>query len=99
MKLSSPSAFASVLTCRALLCGALLCLAVACSGEEQPAGNLDAVVNINCPIMDEPVTAKGGSVEYQGKTIGFCCAGCSEDFAKLDDAGKAAAVAKAGLKK
>ncbi len=99
MKSSLSAVSALALSSRALLCGALLCLAVACSGEEQPAANLDAVVNINCPIMDEPVTAKGGSVEYQGKTIGFCCAGCSEDFAKLDDAGKAAAVAKAGLKK
>lgn len=40
------------------------------------------VVNTKCPVMGEPVSAKGGSYEYNGKLYGFCCPGCKGKFAK-----------------
>jgi Cu+-exporting ATPase len=33
-----------------------------------------------CPVMGNPVKARGGRVEYRGETIGFCCPGCIRKF-------------------
>ncbi|HED53066.1 MAG TPA: TRASH domain-containing protein [Phycisphaerales bacterium] len=45
-------------------------------------------VNTMCPIGQESVEADAGTIEYKGKTIGFCCPGCSEEFAEWDEAKK-----------
>jgi YHS domain-containing protein len=38
--------------------------------------------NQKCPVSGDPVAAKGKTVIYQGKTIGFCCDDCVEPFQK-----------------
>lgn len=35
-----------------------------------------------CPVMERLVTTDGGSVEYKGQKIAFCCAGCVGTFNK-----------------
>lgn len=62
-----------------------------------PAGAVAAAaVNAKCPMMGHAITADGGTATFKGHTIGFCCEGCAPKFEKLDDAGKIAALAKAG---
>ena len=53
-------------------------------------------VNANCPMNKEGGT-DGASVEFDGKTVGFCCEKCMAAFAEKTDAEKTelvAAVAK-----
>ncbi|WDQ18082.1 hypothetical protein [Rhodopirellula sp. P2] len=49
--------------------------------------------NTKCPIMGGSPTAEL-TVEYDGKTIGFCCDGCPEKWADLSDDAKAEKFAK-----
>ncbi|HBN77129.1 MAG TPA: hypothetical protein DD473_15200 [Planctomycetaceae bacterium] len=51
--------------------------------------------NEYCPIMGGKVTAEGGTTEWNGKTIGFCCDGCDEKWEALSDEEKAAKLAAA----
>jgi YHS domain-containing protein len=37
-------------------------------------------VNKFCPVTREPVDPKVPTVQYDGKTIGFCCEDCIKDF-------------------
>jgi len=60
------------------------------------AGSSAKAVNLLCPIQGDPVTRNGGTVQYAGHTIGFCCAKCSAKFATLDDKSKLAALADHG---
>lgn len=43
------------------------------AGEKQ-------IWNKICPVMGNPVDPKAPSIEYKGKLIGFCCAGCDDQF-------------------
>lgn len=84
----------------------LLGTAVALAGcAEQKATDTSAqtaststagVDNQYCPVMGGKVTPDGGTVEWQGKTIGFCCPECIEEFQAMSDSEKAAALAEAG---
>lgn len=38
------------------------------------------VFNAVCPVMGNPVDLEGEKVEYNGKLIAFCCAGCEDKF-------------------
>jgi len=38
-----------------------------------------------CPIGKEPIEEQAGQIEYKGKTIGFCCPGCSDKFMAWDE--------------
>lgn len=38
--------------------------------------------NAVCPIMGDEVDPKVATVEYNGKTIGFCCKSCIKKFNK-----------------
>ena len=33
-----------------------------------------------CPVMERLVTAEGGSADYKGQKIAFCCPGCVGKF-------------------
>jgi len=55
-------------------------------------------VNEVCPIMGGKVTAEGGTVEWNGKTIGFCCDGCEEKWEALTDHEKTEKLAAAQTK-
>lgn len=35
-----------------------------------------------CPVMERLVTKDGGSVDYKGQKVAFCCAGCVGSFNK-----------------
>lgn len=37
-------------------------------------------INAMCPIGKEPIEASVGTIQYGGKTLGFCCPGCSDEF-------------------
>ena len=58
-----------------------------------------AASNTHCPIMGGKVTADGGSAEWQGKTIGFCCPECIEKWEALSDEAKGAKLAEASKAK
>ena len=49
--------------------------------------------NTECPIMGGKPTEEL-TVQYDGKTIGFCCDGCPEKWATLSDEEKAEKFAK-----
>ena len=72
--------------------------------ENMSGGNSDtaaasvAVINTHCPIMGGEVKEDGGTVQWNGKTVGFCCSGCIEEFEALSDEEKAEALAKADEK-
>lgn len=62
---------------------------------DAPETSIVAAANAHCPIMGGEVTADGGRVEWNGKTIGFCCPGCIEEFEAMTDDEKEAALEKA----
>ena len=67
-------------------------------GAETAAGEETATVstfNEHCPIMGGDVTDDGGTTEWDGKSIGFCCPGCIDKFEALSDEEKAEALASA----
>ena len=72
-----------------------VCLLVACeSGDKSDATTQPAMgaVNDECPIMGGPIDASAGTAEYDGMTIGFCCAGCVGKWNGWSDDQKSAAV-------
>lgn len=48
----------------------------------------DKPVNAMCPVGKEAIDPATPTVTYKGKTIGFCCDGCSEKFLSWADADK-----------
>jgi len=77
---------------------ALLGLVVGCTqGTSDPTPETMSVATVNdhCPIMGGEVTPKGGTVEWNGKTIGFCCDGCDEKWEALSEEEKAEKLAAA----
>ena len=72
-----------------------------CSESDTESSNPPAVditltpVNQLCPIMGSAVTEDGGTVEFDGKLIGFCCPSCDGKWSKLSDTDKAAKLAAA----
>ena len=85
---------------RTALIGLFVCALVACTTSEssEPAETTVATVNTQCPMMGKPVAAEGGTADYHGQTIGFCCGGCSDDFAALSDVEKVAKLASVDVK-
>ena len=49
------------------------------------ASTQPAPVNKKCPVSGEDVNPKGKTVQYKGKTVGFCCDDCIEMFNKNPD--------------
>lgn len=76
-----------------LLAVALFALAVGCTSPSEngdattPAGA--TVVNAHCPIMGGHVTQDGGTANWDGKLVGFCCPSCIPKWEELSDAEKA----------
>jgi opacity protein-like surface antigen len=62
---------------------------IGCAAEAEVAPQ---TVNALCPQMGGEVTVDGGTVEWNGMSIGFCCDGCPEKFSALDDVEKIAAL-------
>ena len=72
-----------------------------CSESDTESFNTPAVdvtltsVNQLCPIMGSTVTEDGGTTEFDGKLVGFCCPSCDGKWSKLSDTNKAAKLASA----
>jgi hypothetical protein len=79
-----------------LLAIACLGAVLACTAELSEAPAVAATLNAKCPMMGEGVTPEGGTVDFRGQTIGFCCDGCGAKFEKLTDEKKLAALEKHG---
>lgn len=47
---------------------------------EEPAGDATAIAQTTCPVMDGNPINKDIFVEYEGKKVYFCCAGCEDTF-------------------
>lgn len=75
-----------------------------CSESSTPAASEDgssvAVTPVNkvCPVMGGEVDP-AVTVAWDGKTVGFCCAGCIPGFEKLSDEEKATKLADAAAGK
>lgn len=52
-------------------------------------------VNSKCPMTGETLEGSNITVNYKGKTVGFCCAGCKGKFSALSDADKDAKITAA----
>ena len=53
--------------------------------KEKPAAkesSTSKIWNKVCPVMGEDIDANVATVEYDGKTIGFCCKKCVAKFQK-----------------
>ena len=57
--------------------------------------NAGMLANSKCPIMpDHPIDPKV-TVAYKGGTVGFCCAGCIDEWDKMSESKKNEMLAKA----
>ncbi len=56
---------------------------------------MSMVVNSRCPMKDYPISRAIPMRQFDGKIVGFCCAGCPHDWDKLTDAQKKARLAAA----
>ena len=63
-----------------LVLAARVALAAELSGVSWNQGGDPAVPQGTCPVMGEVITSKEHYVDYRGKRIYFCCAGCPEEF-------------------
>ena len=79
---------------KSLFFALLLLVAVTACSEASAAAD---TVNQTCPMMGDAVTAEGGTVEWQGMTIGFCCEGCGPKFAALPEDEQKQKLAAAGV--
>lgn len=64
----------------------------ACACEKTASATSAGMINTKCPISGEDLDGKGPTVDYHGKTIGFCCNNCVKKFNAMDDATKEAKV-------
>jgi hypothetical protein len=64
------------------------------AATDKPAGGAGGFANAKCPIMGSPISPAKVTPDlvrvYNGKKIGFCCAGCPARWDKLTDAEKEA---------
>ena len=69
--------------------------------QPEPAANVAPIsistvpVNTFCPIMGGEVQPDGGSANWNGTTVAFCCEGCAPKWEKLSEADKSAKLAAA----
>jgi len=76
------------------LCGCSTESKTASTGSEASM----AAFNTECPISHGKVNSAAKTVNYNGKTVGFCCNGCPEKFQTMTDEQKAKAVASVSAK-
>lgn len=67
----------------------------ACQKDEPKQATAKPVFNEVCPVSGEPVNTKSKTVEYEGKSYGFCCNSCEPKF-KADPAKYSAKVSADG---
>lgn len=77
---------------RYFLCASLMAgmfVITGCSESGSAPATVAVASNSICPIMGHEVTDDGGRVEFDGKTIGFCCSECIEKWNALSAEDKA----------
>ena len=90
-------------TAAVLACLTLVVALAGCSKEAKQTGSAGPVpvaqlANAKCPMMGSELTGNVPASlvrEFQGKKVGFCCAGCPGAWDKLSDEEKIAKLAKA----
>jgi len=65
---------------------AVSCLCLISGLSAQTEAKAPEAVNSMCPIGHQAVEADGGSMEFKGQTVGFCCPGCEIGFAEMSEA-------------
>ena len=77
--------FLFILTITLLLSGNILAQTSETAKTKKAASNSATSVALKaqtkCPVLDGPIDKKV-FVDYKGKRIYFCCAGCEQDFNK-----------------
>lgn len=65
--------------------------------EQSPNTDVSSSKPVNevCPIMGGKVTSDGGTAEWDGKLIGFCCPECKPKWEMLSDEEKSEKLAAA----
>ena len=53
-----------------------------CCGAEKMKTSEAKFWNKYCPVKGGEIDTETATVEYEGKTIGFCCPGCDDKFSK-----------------
>ncbi|MBU1101316.1 MAG: YHS domain-containing protein [Bacteroidetes bacterium] len=53
-----------------------------CCSKSEKATETSSIWNKYCPVRGEEIDADSPTVEYMGKTIGFCCPGCDKKFSE-----------------
>lgn len=83
-------------TLRSVVPTALLGLALvsfaSCGAGPKASNPHSDLVNMSCPIMNDPLGSNPSVVEFEGAKVGFCCEGCAEDWEKKPAADKRAYV-------
>lgn len=79
------------------LCSAALLLTTGCADSAAPTAAAAEVINTHCPIMGEEIEnpEEATTVEWNGKKVAFCCPPCEDEWAKMTDEEREAALAKA----
>jgi len=72
-------------------------VAFGCASNSKSTAASAAPANKHCVVMIEhPVKEKNPTtVQWKGKTVGFCCADCIDEWNKMSEAGKEKAYAAA----
>lgn len=63
--------------------------------DEAPSEQTGVATNTHCPIMGGKVTAEGGSADWNGQKVGFCCPECIGKWEALSEEDKAKKLVKA----
>jgi YHS domain-containing protein len=63
-------------------CCLSLCVSGAFGADAKKPDEKKKPVNQNCPVTGEKVDPTVQTVQYKGKTVGFCCPDCIKDFNK-----------------
>ncbi|GAB5444295.1 MAG: hypothetical protein Fues2KO_46440 [Fuerstiella sp.] len=79
------------------LCSAALLLTTGCADSAAPTAAAAEVINTHCPIMGEEIEnpEEATTVEWNGKKVAFCCPPCEDEWARMTDEEREAALAKA----
>ena len=60
------------------------------TSADRPVVESGMLVNKKCPMTGEDLAPNPVTADYQGKKVGFCCAGCVTKWSKLSAAEMAA---------
>ena len=78
----------------ALLLFASSTLLVGCADPVTPAAGATEIVNTHCPVMGGKINPEM-TADYDGGKVAFCCPPCLDEWAKMSDEEKKAALEKA----